>query len=179
MHTYLITPIFSTSLIDRQLLSFNFYTIQKKPSLSLQAFPPLLSRTSPRILVAPFPFAKETSQQSRLFPPPSRDLERQQKKQLSGTIYHRQRDPLDILRRNASKNPPSLLATRCTAEYVESFAMRRIICRTPRFSDCISPGLIPRAGHFGPLCLSGGGALQPDLAALTSFGPPPARNLEM
>lgn len=116
----------------------------------MQAFPPLPSRTSPRILVAPFPFAKETSQQSRLFPPPSRDLERQQKKQLSGTIYHPQRDPLDILRRNASKNPPSLLATRCTAEYVESFAMRRIICRTPRFSDCISPGLIPRAGHFGP-----------------------------
>lgn len=77
----------------------------------MQAFPPLPSRTSPRILVAPFPFAKETSQQSRLFPPPSRDLERQQKKQLSGTIYHPQRDPLDILRRNASKKRrPSLLA---------------------------------------------------------------------
>lgn len=118
----------------------------------MQAFPPLPSRTSPRILVAPFPFAKETSQQSRLFP---RLLETWSDNRRSNypeqfTTRREIRSTSSVGTRRKSVDPPSLLATRCTAEYVESFAMRRIICRTPRFSDCISPGLIPRAGHFGP-----------------------------
>ena len=136
MIVYLIIPII-------------FLIIKKEPSLSF-----LSSRKPP--LVGLFPFRQGNIPTiPGFFPPPtSRDLERQQKKQLSGTIYHPPRE----IRSTSTTSERAEKAT--TLPFSNLLACQMYLKRTSRvlhhsqnpsdFRIVFHRELIPRAGHFDP-----------------------------
>lgn len=149
MHTYLIISIFSTSLIDRQLLSTLIFTRSKKNlpspckhSLLSSREPPLeyslrrfLSRRKHPNNPGFFPRLLETWSDNRRSNYPEQFTTRREIRSTSSVGTRRKTLPPCL--------PPGVPPN-------TSRVLPCIICRTPRFSDCISPGLIPRAGHFGP-----------------------------
>lgn len=113
----------------------------------------LLTKTSPRWTVSLSP--RKHPNNPGLFPPPtSRDLERQQKKQLSGTIYHPPRE----IRSTSTTSERAEKAT--TLPFSNLLACQMYLKRTSRvlhhsqnpsdFRIVFHRELIPRAGHFDP-----------------------------